>query len=127
MSEKLYYELIRSDRRTCQIQIKRDGQIVVRAPRRMPGADIERFVEEKRDWIERALKKIERADRAACELPDIDIDELADMACEYIPERVEHFAPIVGVEYNRITIRNQKTRWGSCSGKGNLNFNCLFR
>ncbi len=125
MSEKIYYELIRSDRRTCQIQIKRDGQIVVRAPRIMPEFEICRFVEEKSDWIERTLRKIESANRELCDLPEIDIDELANMACEYIPERVEYFAPIVGVEYNNITIRNQKTRWGSCSGKGNLNFNCL--
>ena len=36
-----------------------------------------------------------------------------------------HYAPLVGVSYGRITIRCQRTRWGSCSSKGNLNFNCL--
>ena len=46
-------------------------------------------------------------------------------ASEVIRQKVEHYAPIVGVDYNRITIRSQRTRWGSCSSKGNLNFNCL--
>ena len=50
---------------------------------------------------------------------------LADKALKVIPERVEYFAKVIGVTYGKITVRNQKTRWGSCSSKGNLNFNCL--
>lgn len=38
-------------------------------------------------------------------------------------ERLQLYAPQMGVSYNRVTIRNQKGRWGSCSSKGNLNFN----
>jgi len=50
---------------------------------------------------------------------------LADEALRVIPERVRYYAPLVGVTVRGITIRNQRTRWGSCSSKGNLNFNCL--
>ena len=42
-----------------------------------------------------------------------------------IPKRVEFYAEKIDVTYNKITIRSQHTLWGSCSSKGNLNFNCL--
>lgn len=122
------FELIRSNRTTCQIQVRADGSILVRAPRRMPEREIMRFVCEKEDWIRAAQLKTELARERVDDLVDFsgeDIEYLAKKALEYIPERVEFFAPIVGVEYGRITIRNQRTRWGSCSGAGNLNFNCL--
>lgn len=54
-----------------------------------------------------------------------EIRRLAQEAVRVIPERVAYYAPKVGVTYGRITIRNQRSRWGSCSSKGNLNFNCL--
>ena len=94
----------------------------------MSEEDIMRFVSGKEEWIERAQRKVEDArERAesAEPLTHTDIEALAERALEYIPERVAYFAPIVGVSYGRITVRNQRTRWGSCSGKGNLNFNCL--
>lgn len=53
------------------------------------------------------------------------IEALKKQAKVVIPEKVKHYAPLVGVDYGRITIRCQRTRWGSCSSKGNLNFNCL--
>ena len=67
-------------------------------------------------------------DPAAAEAMDADVrglirGTLSAMALRRIRERVAHFAPLVGRQPGRITIREQKTRWGSCSGKGNLNFN----
>lgn len=118
------YRVIRSSRRTISVQIAPSGEVLVRCPRRMSNADIRRFVESKSDWIEKHLEKR----TAAVRLPvftDEQLQVLARQARQTIPERVAHFAPLVGVTYGRITIRSQHTLWGSCSGKGNLNFNCL--
>lgn len=118
------YRVIRSSRRTISVQIAPSGEVLVRCPRRMSNADIRRFVESKSGWIEKHLEKR----TAAARLPvftDEQLQVLARQARQTIPERVAHFAPLVGVTYGRITIRSQHTLWGSCSGKGNLNFNCL--
>ena len=118
------YRVIRSSRRTISVQITLSGEVLVRCPQRMSNADIRRFVESKSDWIEKHLEKR----TAAARLPvftDEQLQMLARQARQTVPERVAYFAPLVGVTYGRITIRSQHTLWGSCSSKGNLNFNCL--
>ena len=114
------YKVIRSKRKTVAIQIHPDGSIIVRAPLKMPARDIHAFVEEKAAWIAKHLPK-----RDVTPFTAEEIRELAEAALEDIPKRVQHYAPMVGVTYGRITIRSQRSRWGSCSSKGNLNFNCL--
>lgn len=124
MKQPFSYKIIRSARKTVAIQITPEGEVVVRCPNRMSVAQIRQFVESKADWIETHLNKL--ADKP--QLPPLTMEELhalADQALKVIPERVAYFAPKVGVTYGGITIRNQRSRWGSCSGKGNLNFNCL--
>ena len=116
------YTLIRSARKTISIQISAGGEVVVRAPSRMAKRDIEQFLESKQDWIEKHLKKLPEIQP---KLTDAELRELARHAKEVLPEIAAHFAPLVGVDYGRITIRAQRTRWGSCSADGNLNFNCL--
>ena len=54
-----------------------------------------------------------------------EIRTLAEQALKVIPERAKYYAKKLGVTYGRITIRNQRSRWGSCSQRKNLNFNCL--
>ncbi len=123
------YQLTRSNRKTIGIQVK-DGQVIVRAPQRMPQSEIEKFLLRSMDWINRQIRKQEelKAKAAANPVERLtmqELEELAKKAMKVIPERVAYYAPKVGVTYGRITIRNQKSRWGSCSAKGNLNFNCL--
>lgn len=115
-------QVIRSSRRTLAVEITPDGRVIVRAPLWMKEQEITRFLEQKRGWIQRHLA---RAVPAAPPLTAEERAELMAAAKEDIPRRVAYFAPLVGVSVGRITIRCQRTRWGSCSAKGNLNFNCL--
>ena len=117
------YQIIKSDRKTIAIQIKPDGQIVVRCPKRMRVEEAKRFVESKADWIEKHLAK--RTPQDVMKYTPKEIEQLREAARKLVTERVRYYAPIVGVTYGQIAIRTQHTRWGSCSSKGNLNFNCL--
>lgn len=126
-------ELIRSSRKSIAIEIDRDLKIKVRAPQRMNQNQIMRFVKEKEQWIRLHLAKMiqlqkmqekEMTDTQRATLTPEDLQRLMVLARREIPVRVKYFAEQMGVTYGKITIRNQKTRWGSCSQIGNLNFNC---
>ena len=126
--QEITYRIIRSNRKTLGLQVKADGEIIVRAPYGVSAAQIKAFVNDHRDWIARQQRKadaIQSVRENAAKLTPEELNELVDRALKVIPGRVAFYAPKVGVTYGRITIRNQKTRWGSCSSKGNLNFNCL--
>lgn len=123
-------ELIRSRRKTIAIEIHPDLSIRVRAPLRMPQYRIMEFLEEKEHWIDLHLEKMRQRQESNADqmsrtsLSEEEIKQLTELAKEVIPQRVAFFARQMDVTYGRITIRNQKTRWGSCSQAGNLNFNC---
>ena len=109
--------IIRSDRKTLSIQLK-PGEIIARAPLRMKDKEIYSFIESKKSWIEKNLAKMEERQKVLDEVQPFtqeEINALAEKAKQIIPERVKYYAPKIGVTYNRITIRCQRTRWGSCS------------
>lgn len=122
--------VIRSNRKTVAIQVNSDLSVTVRAPYSASEKDIEEILKKKEAWISRHIEKIKKTkERFEAEptekLTREKVIALAEGALKVIPARVEYFAKVIGVTYGKITIRNQKTRWGSCSSKGNLNFNCL--
>ena len=127
MSGETKISIIRSNRKTLSIQLK-SGEIIARAPLRMEDKEIYNFIERKKLWIEKNLAKIEEREKAIGEVEPFtqeEIKDLAEKAKAIISERLQYYAPKIGVTYNRVTIRCQRTRWGSCSSTGNLNFNCL--
>ena len=115
------YQLIRSRRKTLSLEIRPDGALLVRAPLRMPKREIDSFLLSKAGWIEKHLPR-------QPPLPKFTPEEIASFSREtarLLPEKVAHYAARLGVSYGRITVRCQKTRWGSCSSRGNLSFHCL--
>ena len=121
------YNLIRSKRKTISLIVDEKG-LTVRAPMRAGKAEIEDVIMQNMKWIETRVRKAEEMKEKLKEaepLGEEELKALVDQAMKIIPERVRFYAPKIGVRYGRITIRKQRTKWGSCSNKGNLNFNCL--
>lgn len=121
-------EIIRSSRKTMVLEVTEEGRVIVRASMGMPQAEVERFVQKKSQWIERSLEEMQRRKQENRDLEKLSMEEirrLSDEALKVFPEKTAFFAKKIGVTYGKITIRNQKSRWGSCSAKGNLNYNCI--
>lgn len=121
--EQITYEWIRSGRRTIAIQVKADGRVIVRSPYSVSKKQVEQLLQEKRAWIVKQQEELENVREKKIVITEDMRKQGVRKALEHIPERVAYYASIMGVSYGRITIREQKTRWGSCSDKGNLNFN----
>lgn len=128
MNKKISYEIIYSRRKTVAIQITRDARVQVRAPYGCPRSFVDSFVHEKSDWIARHLAQAEKMkeERTSSEhppLPEKERSRYMEIARDIFTRKTAYYARIMGVTYGRISIREQKTRWGSCSSQGNLNFN----
>lgn len=125
-NEIIEIPIIRSKRKTLGLEVKYDGTVNARVPMRAPREIIERFIREHEAWIIRKRQEWSLAGNNRDDmlgLPPIETKEGKAKIRQYIERQVEYYAKIMGITYGRISMRNQKTRWGSCSSNGNLNFN----
>lgn len=129
---KLYelpYEVIYSRRKTCAVSISAEGKITLRLPLHTSEEEIRHLLLDKQHWIiTHYLEAVKRREnRPQSNLTDTQREALEKRyiaaAREYFPKRAAYFLPLTGGTYQRITIRDQKTRWGSCSAGGTLSFN----
>ncbi|MBQ7596684.1 MAG: M48 family metallopeptidase [Clostridia bacterium] len=119
------YRLIRSRRKTLALEISRECEVIVRAPYAMPQKKIEEFVRQHESWIARGLEKQKKRAQSRENLTEADIKELKKRARDYLPQKTEYYAKLMGVRYSGIKITSAKTRFGSCSASNSICYSYL--
>jgi predicted metal-dependent hydrolase len=121
--------------RHVRVTVHEDGSVVVTKPKRVSLRAIESFVQQKEGWIITAQEhmvllreKREKKHGVATSLPRLRRGTAPyrialKEARALVQERIRYFATLGNFSYGTISIRNQKSRWGSCSAAGNLSFN----
>lgn len=122
---EIEYELRISKRaKVVKLAVYHDGNFVVTMPARASESAVEKFIIKKAEWI---IKRVNYAKNN----PKIQLTQGGKKEFEKYKEearvlarlRLEHFNKFYNFKWENISIKNTKTRWGSCSRKGNLNFN----
>ena len=118
----LEYRLIRSNRKTIQMQVSRDLEVIVRAPNRMSKARIDDFVAQHETWAKNALLRMTAWLEAHPEPTEGEKQALIQKAKAILPGKLEYYSRLMGVSYGTMRITGARTRYGSCNSQGNLCF-----
>ncbi len=130
------YEVIKTKRKTICIEITNDNIFLVRAPLYLSDEYIKNFVAEHEKNIARLFKRAEKRRETerkaekpvfpkAHSLTPSDIKKMKEDLIQTVTRKCDYYAGILGINYHKITIRTERTVWGSCTRTGNLNFNVL--
>ena len=120
---EIKYQLKTSYRaKNMKLSIYSDGRFIATKPKRVSENMIERFIIAKSDWIIERLKKIDNRIIFSKEDDEKIYQRYKESARRLVNKKIDYFNQFYNFKYGRISIRNQKTRWGSCSRQGNLNF-----
>ena len=106
-----------------RIAVYCDSSFVAIKPMGMSENIVEKFIFQKTDWILSKLEYFKKFKGGMFRGGRADYLKRKDGALKFVNERIDYFNKIYNFKFNKIDIKNQKTRWGSCSKKGNLNFN----
>jgi hypothetical protein len=109
--------------KSLKVRIKATGVVLVTAPYRLSKRYITNFVEKKAEWIQEHLDYFASLPQPHVKTKKGDYKKYKEQALQLVTTKIEKINQHYKFSYNTISIKNQKTRWGSCSSKKNLNFN----
>jgi predicted metal-dependent hydrolase len=114
--------IIKSNRaKYIRITISPDRTIRLIVPRRKSIEKGRQFLHSKVPWIIRNLPSAAKLEKPRENLPDFEVSK--HQACEMLVGRLRELARIHHFDYKKVSIKNQKTKWGSCSSKNRINLN----
>lgn len=124
-NRKIDYTLKKSNRaRRVRLSVSYDGSIAVTIPHALQESIVEGFLKEKVNWLFSQIDFVKQfKGKIVIKKTKRDYTANKEKALCLVRNRVEYFSKLYGFEYHRISVKNQKTRWGSCSKKQNINFN----
>ncbi|MCX6740690.1 MAG: M48 family metallopeptidase [Candidatus Parcubacteria bacterium] len=117
------YTLKTSSRaKNLRLAIYCDGSLVVTRPQYLGSFFVNNFLRERANWILSKIEYFKKFGRLRAVADPKEYRQNKKAALILVRELVANYNSIYGFKYNALKIKNQKTRWGSCSKKGNLNF-----
>lgn len=119
------YTLKRQKRKTLSLQINDDLTLTVKAPFFVTKQEIDKFVLNHTDWLEKKLGQLQEREKIKANLTDEKIAELKEKAVRIIPKRVEYYSHLMGLVPTGVKITSARKRFGSCSGKNSLCFSYI--
>ena len=115
---------IRKGQRGIRLSVYRDGRVIVTTGSGIHPERIARFMREQTRWIEQKLEVVRERQKKMLELaPLCAYPGVKREARAFVMARIEVINVFYRLTFNRVSIRDTRSRWGSCSRKGNLNFN----
>ena len=141
MTEKIYHDVtvgdvtVRKSERAKRVSIRVSAAkgIVVTVPQWVPYKVGLAFLAQNRDWVLKTVlrqqKRLAQTDRATgidgmdVQQREAEVERLRTEAKAFLPGRVAELAARYGFTYGRVAVKHNRSNWGSCSAKGNINLN----
>lgn len=124
-NKKIPYKLKRSKRaKRMRLAVYCDGSVVVTTPAGVQVSVVEKFFSNKKQWVADKINFFKSIDSKSIRtFSEEDYLKYKDEASKLVHSRVKFFSKRHGFAFNKIFIKNQKTRWGSCTKNRNMNIN----